>query len=386
MQPTAQKLHLARVDVLRAIAILLVFSAHFEGMVRGAWLPHWQGMWAVADRKLNFVEAVLNVTVFSGVQGVYLFFIISGLCIRLSQRNSAQFAIGAFYWRRFWRIYPPYLLIFLTLVAIQHINILHPPGSMDFLTHLFLVHNLSPDYRMSISVPFWSLGAEAQLYLLYPVLLWSWDRLGKQKTLAILLFLAIVPDFIGGNEFRHRFHLPDAFQALADLPTKLWFTWTLGFMIADQLYDRKPPFPIGWPVILLLLFGGCLSFYFKPLVHFGVPLSGAGLALLVSKYLNVPAAQSWSPTWLAALGLCSYSFYLYFDSLLRPLLSFLKDTLQIQNQALLFFGGYCLCLAVIWAASYLLWRFVELPSIALGRRLWSSARRNPTTPTSNPAS
>jgi peptidoglycan/LPS O-acetylase OafA/YrhL len=371
MEATSGKLHLAKIDVLRAAAILLVFSSHFDAAVMGSWLPRWQGMWAVADRKLNPLETVLNATVFSGALGVYLFFVISGLCIRLSQRNAVQFTTGGFFWRRFWRIYPPYLLILLVLVVVQGINIRHRPGSMDFLTHLFLVHNFFGDYRLSISVPFWSLAYEAQLYLLYPVLLWAWSRLGKRTTLALLLALAIVPDIIGGNEFRHRFHLPDEFQALTYLPTKLWFTWTLGFMIADQLHDRTTPFRAPWIGIGLLLFGGGLAYHFKPVTHFGVPLSGLALALLTSKYLNSREESSWTPKWLAALGLCSYSFYLYFDSLLRPLFSFLRDTMQIHDKTLLFLGGYAVCLGAIWAASWLLWRFVELPSIAAGRRLWS---------------
>jgi peptidoglycan/LPS O-acetylase OafA/YrhL len=171
MEATSGKLHLAKVDVLRAVAILLVFSSHFEAGVMGPWQPHWQGMWAVADRQLNPLEAVLNATIFNGALGVYLFFVISGLCIRLSQRNAGQFTIGEFYWRRFWRIYPPYLLILLLLVVFKDVNVWHRPGSVDFLTHLLLVHNFWGDFRLSISVPFWSLAYEAQLYLLYPVLL-----------------------------------------------------------------------------------------------------------------------------------------------------------------------------------------------------------------------
>lgn len=375
MEAPAEKFRLAKVDVLRAVAILLVFSSHFEAGVMGPWLPHWQGMWAVADRHLNPVEAILNATIFSGALGVYLFFVISGLCIRLSQRNASQFTVGAFYWRRFWRIYPPYLLLLLVLVVLKGIDVWHRPGSVDFLTHLFLVHNLFDNYRLSISVPFWSLGAEAQIYLLYPVLLWAWDGLGKRTTLAALLVLAIVPDIVGGNEFRHRFHLPDVFQVLTNLPTKLWFTWTLGFMIADQLHDRTPPFRAPWILIGLLLFGGGLAYHFKPVTHFGVAMSGLALALLVSRYLNAPENHSWAPKWMALLGLCSYSFYLYFDSLVTPLLSFMRNSLHLHDRTLLFFAGYCLCLAVIWGASWLLWRFVELPSIALGRRLWRSISR-----------
>jgi len=369
MEAATEKIRLVKVDVLRAAAILLVFSSHFESRVMGPWLPHWEGMWAVADRKLNPLETVLNATIFSGALGVGLFFVISGLCIRLSQRNAPQFSIGGFYWRRFWRIYPPYLLILLLLVVIKRVEVWHRPGSGDFLSHLLLIHNFWEDYRLSISVPFWSLAYEAQIYVLYPVLLWMWDRLGKWRTLTLLLALAVVPEIIGGNEFRQRFHLPAQFQVLASLPTSLWFTWTLGFIIADQLHDRTPAWRIPWIGIGLLLFGGGLAYHFKPLAHFGAPMSGLALAFLVSKYLNAPDELSWSPGWLAALGLCSYSFYLYFDSLLGPLFSFLKNGLQIQNKTLLFFGGYAFMLTVIWGVSYLLWRFIELPSIAAGRRL-----------------
>jgi peptidoglycan/LPS O-acetylase OafA/YrhL len=41
----------------------------------------------------------------------------------------------------------------------------------DFLTHLFLVHNLWPDHIVRISGPFWSIALECQLYVLFPLLL-----------------------------------------------------------------------------------------------------------------------------------------------------------------------------------------------------------------------
>jgi hypothetical protein len=44
--------------------------------------------------------------------------------------------------------------------------------------------------------------------------------------------------------------------------------------------------------------------------------------------------------------------------------------MQIHDKTMLFFSGYFVCLGVIWGTSWLLWRFVELPNIAAGRRLW----------------
>lgn len=371
MKPPPDKRHLTRVDVLRAAAILLVFSSHFENAVLGSWVPHWQGLWAEDGRELNPLEYFLKATFFNGAMGVDLFFIISGLCIRWSQRNAEEFTVGAFYWRRFFRIYPPYLLMLLVVVTAHGMDILHSPGRGDFIAHLFLAHNFWDDYFTSINGPFWSLALEAQVYLLYPLLLWAWEKLGQRRTLIILFVLSFAPPILGGNEFRARFHLPAEFAVLTRLPTTLWFTWALGFMIADQLFDRKPAIRVRWVAIVLLLAGAGLALFFKPLAHFRAPLSGLGLAALVSRYLNADEASVSCPRWLVTLGLCSYSFYLCFEPMMNWFLPLLINNLHLRGWLSLFAIGYPAALGIIFAVSWVLWRWVELPSISLGRKLRS---------------
>ena len=115
---------------------------------------------------------VLSPLIF-GNFGVAVFFVISGFCIQLSYARSAQAGFRAFYIRRFFRIYPPYL------VALLFFAVVFPPTRLGFAklwdwaqfgSHLLLVHNFDARAFDGINGAFWSIAVEVQLYLLFPVL------------------------------------------------------------------------------------------------------------------------------------------------------------------------------------------------------------------------
>src|SRR5882724_4472054 len=112
--------HLQRIDLFRAMAIIMVFCFHgFGASLTYAELP-WAGNFR--DYSAAPYSAYLTFYVFTlGQLGVPLFFVISGFCIHLSflrwalrqsddgpPQKISNF-IWQFYYRRFWRIYPAYL-------------------------------------------------------------------------------------------------------------------------------------------------------------------------------------------------------------------------------------------------------------------------------------
>lgn len=367
--------HIPRVDFLRAVAILLVFVSHCSAMIFG-----WEGMGKMATEQAHGFYKLLGFTLFDGHRGVVLFFVISGLCIRLSHRAQSSFSAGHFYWRRFWRIYPPYLLSLLIFATIQHAAL------NDVLAHAFLVHNFSLEYFHSINPPFWSLAMEFQVYLLYPVLLWMHDRLGIKITAGILVILSVAGNFPFLAEGTAHADVQRMLLLVRQFPTTLWFTWYSGFLVADRLLDKKP---IAVSRRCILLVSICLV----PLVaHSPVrgpyeePVNAIAMSLLVEEFLRCPLPGRFLAAWMSFWGLTgvsSYSFYLYFDRLLPFLLRAIAMTTHLTRSKAprtLFAIGCPLSFLAIAGFSYVAYRVIELPSIAIGRSLfarfqqWQKAR------------
>src|SRR6187455_3011923 len=115
------------IDSLRGVAILMVILYHVH-----AWLPGLDGL-----------PSWYRFPISLGFSGVDLFFVLSGFSLYyawLRQEQSAKaLNVKKYYWRRFWRIYPPYLIAF----AIPWIPVLlsTPIDALkEALWHIFLLH------------------------------------------------------------------------------------------------------------------------------------------------------------------------------------------------------------------------------------------------------
>lgn len=106
-----------------------------------------------------------------GWMGVDLFFVISGFVIALSAMKLLQENPQG-YWRsyvrhRAARILPlHYLTMIVIIVASGRAYLAQPDFVTHLLTHVFMVHNLDPATHGSINGANWSVGTEAQFYLL----------------------------------------------------------------------------------------------------------------------------------------------------------------------------------------------------------------------------
>src|ERR1700730_9917341 len=100
----AMKRHVAFLDSLRGLAILLVFTFHSLGAAFSRDTLPWGGWFQNFTGPRSFL-ALFPATL--GWVGVAIFFVVSGFCIHLSFSRQPRWA--SFFWRRFFRIYPPYL-------------------------------------------------------------------------------------------------------------------------------------------------------------------------------------------------------------------------------------------------------------------------------------
>ncbi len=99
--------HLPFLDGIRGIAILAVYLYHSLGTSFGFDQLPWVGMFRDFETSRSFL---LLYPVTYGFAGVAVFFEVSGFCIHLSHQRSRDKGWGCFFSRRFFRIFPPYLL------------------------------------------------------------------------------------------------------------------------------------------------------------------------------------------------------------------------------------------------------------------------------------
>jgi peptidoglycan/LPS O-acetylase OafA/YrhL len=147
-----------------------------------------------------------------GHLAVAAFIVLSGFCLQLSLFSRADGRIGklgAWTLRRMKRILPPYYGALALSIWVALTVTVHQPGmpfqhylpvtNENVLAHVFLVHNLSTDWMYKINGVMWSIGIEAQLYLLFPLLVAAVFRIGRVPTFlltvaAAALVIAYVPN------------------------------------------------------------------------------------------------------------------------------------------------------------------------------------------------
>jgi peptidoglycan/LPS O-acetylase OafA/YrhL len=150
-----QGARLAGLDVLRAVAVLLVIGRHAAPCPQQA--P--AGYRAVVDSWAR-----------GGWVGVDLFFVLSGFLIAglLLREHAARGRIdyGRFLLRRGLKIYPPFWLLLAATVAMWSAAGRTPPAT-QLAAELFYVQNYWPGLLPHT----WSLAVEEHFYLLLPLVL-----------------------------------------------------------------------------------------------------------------------------------------------------------------------------------------------------------------------
>ncbi len=349
---------IASIEGLRGILALWVLFSH---VVSAAGLGEdWTGLARV---------------LYVGTHAVDAFIIVSGFVI-FYLLDTAREGYGRFLARRALRLYPVYLIALLvsaallpaTIAAYRAAPFPHPHN--DYLVaiaeaswerlpahmaaHLTMLHAMVPAWRLphtnyAILTQGWSLSLEWQFYVLAPALLWALLR-GRTTALAAIALasaLSLVPH--GGQGF-----LPHHVGGFAT-------------GIACYVVWRSQP-RLDWP--LLLPAGVALAFLVTrdPAL---VVWSAVFLATLAPASLGAAAVNRVLQSRpLLTLGRWSYSIYLVHTIVLVPALV----VLTAGGAAVLGRWGFlalllALTLAGTLVLAALLYRFVEAPCIAFGRRM-----------------
>ncbi len=158
-------------DIIRGLAILAVVCFHVG-------VP--------TDAQSGFSNIWSKWLAYGGTLGVSIFFVLSGFSIHLSQARKAlgeknyRLDWGKFFRRRLTRLYPAYLGAIFLAITINFIWALirdrnpfaYVPTIWDFLSHLLLIHTLSPETFFGIIPALWFIGVQVHIYLLYPIFWW----------------------------------------------------------------------------------------------------------------------------------------------------------------------------------------------------------------------
>jgi len=174
-------------------------------------------------------------TVFGyGHQAVLLFFIVSGFSITYSSYDidlSDKESLKVYFFKRFRRIYPLFLIVLLFSLLVLKITAIPSDLKRNVLSFLFLTDNASGSIADPIptNYPIWSLSYEVVYYLLYPVLVFVWSKLGQKKTLIIILGISIVSGLLGFAGWpNHIFNI-----------LQYYWIWIAGAMLADAYVHEK---------------------------------------------------------------------------------------------------------------------------------------------------
>jgi peptidoglycan/LPS O-acetylase OafA/YrhL len=305
-----------------------------------------------------------------GFVGVDVFFVISGYLITtiiLTELEQERFSIVTFYERRARRILPALFLVILVCIPFAWFWLL-PSDMKDFSQSLVAVSIFASNIlfwresgyfdtaaELKPLLHTWSLAVEEQYYVLFPLFLMLFWKLGKRW---MLLTLGLV--FVASLAIAQWAAYAKPAAAFYLLPTRGWelLIGTFSAFYLSQANRRDFGKVLselgGWLGVTLILYA--VFAYSKatpfPGLYALAPTLGAVLIILfatkqtsVGKFVGNKA--------FVGIGLISYSAYLWH----QPLFALARHQSLIDPSATIFLLLSILALVL----AYISWRYVEAP-------------------------
>lgn len=234
-----------------------------------------------------------------------------------------------------------------------------------FLHGTFLF-GLVPGMESSSPLPGWSLSLEMQFYMMFPLLIGLLKPalvLPAGLTMAGLSYM--VPRLLGH-------YLEPGLLAHFGLPSPLVYRCNVffaGMLLACLLRPGENGQDSKWRALALGSALLCL-----------LPMNRVGMLLCILFGLLIFSRVPWISAFLGCkfmrfFGTVSYSIYLVHNPIIIPLVFWLTGAFQLQDWPEMKRLGLVLgfTLPCVLGASYVLYRWVELPGIQLGRKILKSS-------------
>jgi len=356
---------LVSIDILRAVAALGVFYYHQH---IGAALAHYSGM--------NWLQSTDS---FGAVYAVPLFFLISGYCIHLSNikylKNKQALPLKEYYRRRFLRIYPPYLAALAFSIPIE--SIIHPNMVItkgNLFAHIFLLQGFIATYFRAYNVVLWTISIEIAFYILYP--LFYYLRLRYSLKHALLFALGVSSISILFFSIKGSISNPERFCVF-----NIWFSWCCGAFLADKMILKNEDFK-------KLIYRVLYAIIFFLFILMKIPQSStwrlikdqtdiliwtAPLIFMISKEKWFVNSRSPIVKLLSAIGLSSYSLYLFHEPLIKLKNYLVHALLPLKLQPAGILLGFLFIPLLTWF-SFL---YIEKPFLARKRKTTTGAEAVP---------
>ncbi len=349
-----QRPHLKSLESLRGIAALMIVFYHLDGVLKVP-LPN----------ALNFISNQFGL-------GVPLFYTLSGFVIAYGYAerlgNAAQ--RKKFYIARFFRIAPLFYTMLVILTAWTwgaHRQLI------DFQT-LFLnvtfMFGLVPEKHLSVVPAGWSIGIEMLFYILFPLLVASIKTI--RGVVAAFIAACCLSVWVQG-QLGQTYGSYGYMNLLTHLP--FFMAGLGGYRIWQKTEFSQNR--VGWILfaLSLLLSLAIVANLVPALNHLPRSIRLDLWALIFGTLILSVCLVSVTPLELPILRRCGdLSFSLY---LLHPMLMLVLVKLQFvgwlsskfASEWLVFSSASLITLGLLWGLSNITYRLVEVPGIALGRRL-----------------
>ena len=343
------------IDSMRGIAALAVVIFHLSLNLKAE----------LAELLPGFINTLFSY----GYLGVPLFFVISGLVISLSIKNSPitrQYAIS-FVIRRSVRLDPTYwasILFGIMLLSIKNqvLNTTEPlPSPLSVLTHMFYLQDLLA-IKPVISVVYWTLCLEIQLYLFYIFTVWLSQFVSRHvawKTYSLHLIA-----LLGAGIYSVTLDYNVTSISIPGLFLSNWHYFLMGVLVGNVI--RKLPYSIyvfaAW-VLFEIVFQ--LGISIKPYAIVGV-FSSVLIFFLWRKNLLDTALTRKE---LQYLGKISYTLYLIHPDIGWKVISY--GRFLLEDRMTPFVGGLLLVVSLVVSifVAHLFHLAFERPSLLLASKL-----------------
>ena len=366
---TEKSTHITAFDTVRGLAALSVVFSHYIGAYG----------WPTGSQIMKQAWTYSPLHIFwDGFAAVSLFYVLSGLVLsnkyfrQTKHPELSQYPLSHFLVSRVFRIWPPYLVIFLLSYALRRWVDLYEGATIPPVNSwLFSTWNSSipllklaregfllqlGDY--SLVPQGWTLPIELAISFLVPVGI----LLASRHTGWLAFFTLLLVGPLGATYFV--------------------FHFAVGILLAKYHADIRTWLEPrrAWKLVVLLLglflytFRYTLPVYFSWNLPTSIPwlVTGAGAALVLMVVIASERVQTFlSLAWLRFIGKVSFSIYLIHFLvliLLTPRLFQLIDAPQSALALTWWLGAAFTVLMTIGLAA-LSYRFVEVPSMTFGKSL-----------------
>jgi peptidoglycan/LPS O-acetylase OafA/YrhL len=312
----------------------------------------------------------------AGYTGVSFFFLLSGFILTYSHASEKDFGphfVKRFYFARFARIYPVYVIALIASVYVYRYQLVNKIHLLALVADILMVQTWSIRMVSFFNVPAWSISSEVFFYLVFPWIFLKLRPRTRNRGLAWFAgfwALAMVPPFFAflfypGNPWVEGYGLVNFFVrrlplfALPEFLAGVSLAWLYLLFGQGKRHAAAASLMSAAGILVVLFFAQHIPVVF---LHNGLLLP-LFATLLLSLCQDTAISRALSSPPLILLGEASYAFYLihYF------LANLLTGLMHLDTG----FRSSLTCLAITLPVAIALHLWVERPCRRELLRWWN---------------